>query len=126
MPGQYSQFIPGFELRSANDHSRVYHFHNLLGEGAFGQVWKCTDLSSETEVALKVVDCNAVGKESLKGIEKEIELTGESGCRGGRHAMGLRSARARSAMGKLCPKFYEAFRVDLPDPLVPSGKALVK
>ncbi|KAF4687865.1 Serine/threonine-protein kinase 24 [Perkinsus olseni] len=110
MPGQYSQFVPGFELRSANDNNKIYLFHHLLGEGAFGQVWRCTDLSSETEVALKVVDCNAVGNESLKGIEKEIELT----------------AKARSAMGKLCPKFYEAFRVDLPDPLVPSGRSFVK
>ncbi|KAF4724251.1 Serine/threonine-protein kinase 24, partial [Perkinsus olseni] len=89
-------------------------------------VWRCTDLSSETEVALKVVDCNAVGNESLKGIEKEIELTGERSSPSRLRQVGLYVAKARSAMGKLCPKFYEAFRVDLPDPLVPSGRSFVK
>ncbi|CAJ0956860.1 unnamed protein product, partial [Ranitomeya imitator] len=54
---------------------RLYNRGNLLGKGAFGRCYKCTDVSSRQVYAVKMIShTRKIVIQQRGGVEKEIEL----------------------------------------------------
>jgi len=67
----------GTELLSRQTH-RTYQLEALLGRGSFGEVWRCTNLSDRSQVAVKIVrtdDVDAIRTES-RNHQAAIEQVG--------------------------------------------------
>lgn len=55
----------------------LYDFKKLLGEGAFGKVYKVTGKGDDTAFALKLMQIDKLSDFSKKSVEKEVELMTE-------------------------------------------------
>lgn len=47
-----------FDMEHFEDEQNNYSFHELIGKGAFGNVYKATDNDSRQDVAIKVQSLN--------------------------------------------------------------------
>lgn len=50
-----------------------YTFHDVLGHGAFGEVWQATDTWTGEQVAVKIIDL-AECDDDIEEVEKEIQI----------------------------------------------------
>jgi len=64
---------------SSPDHSfqHYYELGSMLGQGAYGKVYKCTSSQDGQQYAVKKVDRSTMGPEDLEGLEMEIVVMKE-------------------------------------------------
>jgi serine/threonine-protein kinase 24/25/MST4 len=59
-------------MASVPDRDR-YTFHDALGHGAFGEVWRATDKATGEQVAVKIIDL-AECDDDIEEVQKEIQI----------------------------------------------------
>lgn len=65
---------PIFSIGSFADLPRNYKLINLLGEGAFSQVYKAWDKVSSKYVAIKIINKQNLTEKQLKNVDEEIKI----------------------------------------------------